>query len=111
MHPESSSVPRRLRLLPPWVVLHFANATSAVPAELRDQFPGAKIHFVTFKSNAGILDLLGQTDKLGTLQAGKYADLIAVTKNPLQDITALEQVPFVMKGGVVHKNQINARPR
>jgi hypothetical protein len=38
MHPESSSVPRRLRLLPPWVVLHFANATSAVPAELRDQF-------------------------------------------------------------------------
>ena len=38
MHPESSSVPRRLRLLPPWVVLHFANASSAVPAELRDQF-------------------------------------------------------------------------
>ena len=38
MHPESSSVPRRLRLLPPWVVLHFANASSVVPAELRDQF-------------------------------------------------------------------------
>lgn len=56
-------------------------------------------------------DLLGQTEKLGTLQPGKFADLIAVTKNPLQDVTALEQVSFVMQGGVVYRNQINDRPR
>lgn len=38
MHPESSPVSRRLRLLPPWVVLHFAHASRTVPADLRTQF-------------------------------------------------------------------------
>jgi imidazolonepropionase-like amidohydrolase len=48
-------------------------------------------------------DLLGQTNKLGSLQAGKFADLIAVTANPLTDVTSLEKVSFVMKGGEVFK--------
>jgi imidazolonepropionase-like amidohydrolase len=51
-------------------------------------------------------DLLGETRKLGTIQAGKFADVIAVTKNPMQDITALEHVAFVMKGGVVYKDSL-----
>lgn len=50
-------------------------------------------------------DLLGWTDKLGTLEAGKWADLIAVDGDPLQDITTLQRVKFVMKGGEVVKNE------
>lgn len=49
-------------------------------------------------------DLLGQLDNLGTIEAGKYADLIAVDANPLEDITRLENVTFVMKGGRVFKD-------
>jgi len=50
-------------------------------------------------------DLLGWSDKVGTLDAGKWADIVAVDSDPLQDVTALEHVKFVMKGGVVVKNE------
>jgi imidazolonepropionase-like amidohydrolase len=49
--------------------------------------------------------LLGILDKLGTLEVGKIADLIAVEADPLQDIRALQSVSFVMKEGVVYKNE------
>jgi imidazolonepropionase-like amidohydrolase len=48
-------------------------------------------------------DLLGKSDLLGSLRSGKYADIIAVTGNPLEDIRVLESVKFVMKEGVVYK--------
>lgn len=48
-------------------------------------------------------DLLGVTATAGSIQPGRYADLIAVKSNPLQDISVLEHVDFVMKGGVVYK--------
>jgi imidazolonepropionase-like amidohydrolase len=51
-------------------------------------------------------DLLGRTKEVGTVEAGKYADLIAVSADPLQDVRALENVGFVMKGGVVVKDTI-----
>jgi imidazolonepropionase-like amidohydrolase len=51
-------------------------------------------------------DLIGRAKDVGTLEAGKFADVIAVTGDPLQDVRALENVSFVMKGGVVAKDQI-----
>lgn len=48
-------------------------------------------------------DLLGIADQVGTLEPGKQADLIAVAGDPLQDVTVLKQVRFVMKSGVVFK--------
>jgi len=50
-------------------------------------------------------DLLGWQDKAGAVESGKWADLIAVDGDPLQDVTTLERVHFVMKGGSVVKNE------
>jgi imidazolonepropionase-like amidohydrolase len=47
--------------------------------------------------------LLKQSDNMGSLEAGKFADVIAVKGNPLDDISLMKQVDFVMKGGVVYK--------
>ena len=52
-------------------------------------------------------ELLGWSDKMGTIEAGKWADLVAVSGDPLKDITELERVKFVMKGGAVYKNEIH----
>jgi imidazolonepropionase-like amidohydrolase len=49
--------------------------------------------------------LLDKLDQLGTLEAGKIADVIAVDADPLQNIRALQNVAFVMKEGVVYKNE------
>ena len=50
-------------------------------------------------------DLMGWTAKTGTLEAGKWADMIGVDENPLKDIRVLQDVKFVMKGGVVYKDE------
>jgi imidazolonepropionase-like amidohydrolase len=49
-------------------------------------------------------DLLGWKDKIGTIAPGKFADIVAVSGNPIEKISILENVEFVMKGGVVYKN-------
>jgi imidazolonepropionase-like amidohydrolase len=51
-------------------------------------------------------DLLGWKNKVGSLAPGKYADIIAVEANPLDDIKVLEKPGFVMKGGEVVKNEV-----
>ena len=51
--------------------------------------------------------LLGWSDKMGTIEPGKWADIVAVDGNPLKDIGALEKVQFVMKGGVVYRAEAN----
>ena len=50
-------------------------------------------------------EVLGWSDKLGTVEPGKWADLIAVSGDPLKDIKELQNVKFVMKAGVVYKNE------
>jgi imidazolonepropionase-like amidohydrolase len=50
-------------------------------------------------------DLMGWSEKVGTLEAGKWADIIAVKGDPLRDIKLLQHVSFVMKAGVVYKQE------
>ena len=52
-------------------------------------------------------ELLGWADKTGMVEAGKWADLVAVSGDPLKDITELQKVKFVMKGGAVYKNELH----
>jgi imidazolonepropionase-like amidohydrolase len=54
-------------------------------------------------------DLLGWNDKVGVIAPGAFADIIAVEGDPLKDVTELERVKFVMKGGVVYKNESTTR--
>jgi imidazolonepropionase-like amidohydrolase len=50
--------------------------------------------------------LIGHPEKIGSLAPGRFADLVAVNSDPLLDITVLEKIPFVMKGGVVYRDEI-----
>lgn len=52
-------------------------------------------------SNAA--DLLGHSDIVGSIKPGKFADVIAVTGDPVKDVSLLEHVEFVMKDGKVYK--------
>jgi imidazolonepropionase-like amidohydrolase len=51
-------------------------------------------------------DLMGWQDRVGSIERGKFADLIAVQGDPVADITELERVKFVMKGGMVVRNDL-----
>ena len=55
----------------------------------------------------GNADLFDMSDDIGTITVGKYADLIAVPENPLSDVSVLEHVDFVMKGGEVYKDELS----
>ena len=49
-------------------------------------------------------DLIGDPLDIGSIQAGRFADVIAVSGDPVSDITELQRVKFVMKGGIVYKS-------
>jgi len=66
--------------------------------------PAGAIHAAT----SSAADLIDRAKDVGTLEAGKYADLIAVTANPLDHVEVLEHVVFVMKGGRVYKDETGA---
>jgi imidazolonepropionase-like amidohydrolase len=52
--------------------------------------------------------MMGWQDQVGSIEKGKYADIIAVSGDPLQDVTELQRVKFVMKGGEVVRNDLGA---
>src|SRR5437868_7554811 len=52
-------------------------------------------------------DLLGWSDRIGTLDLGKFADIVAVSGDPTKDVTTLEHPVFVMKGGAVYRNEVH----
>lgn len=58
------------------------------------------------QATSAAAELIGIEDKVGTVTAGKWADLIAVDGNPLADIDRMLDVAFVMKAGVVYKGPV-----
>ena len=62
--------------------------------------PGQAIRAAT----SSAADLIGRSQDVGTIEPGKYADIIAVESDPLADVRALEHVDFVMKGGTIYKD-------
>jgi len=50
-------------------------------------------------------DLIGASDRIGSIQAGRFADVVGVAGNPITDISELRRVTFVMKGGTIYKGQ------
>lgn len=81
------------------VSAHGDNAQEAVLMVQAGMTPAQVIYSATVAA----ADLADSSDSLGTLEAGKLADIIAVKMNPLQDIKALLDVNFVMKSGRVYK--------
>ena len=57
-----------------------------------------------FAATRNAADLLGVADKVGTVQAGRFADIVAVPGDPLHETEQFEHVSFVMKGGVVYRD-------
>lgn len=51
-------------------------------------------------------EMLGWQDRVGTIEAGKFADVVATSGDPIADITELERVRFVMKDGQVVRNDL-----
>jgi imidazolonepropionase-like amidohydrolase len=70
-------------------------------ALLIDNGLGARGAFAAATRNAA--DLLGAADRIGSVQPGRYADLVATPEDPLQDVRQWSRVGFVMKGGIVYR--------
>jgi imidazolonepropionase-like amidohydrolase len=82
--------------------VHGKNAEELVSLVKRGLQPIEAVRAATVNAS----ELIGLQDRVGTIEAGKNADLVAVEGDPLADITLMRAVKFVMKGGVVVKNQL-----
>jgi imidazolonepropionase-like amidohydrolase len=78
------------------------NAEELVALNRRGMPPLEAIRAATINA----AELLGWQDRVGAVEAGKYADLIAVEGDPLADISVLRQVKFVMKAGTIVKDEL-----
>lgn len=54
-------------------------------------------------------ELLGWDDRIGSIEAGKFADIVATSGDPSADISELQKVKFVMKGGEVIRNEVSVK--
>jgi imidazolonepropionase-like amidohydrolase len=84
------------------VIPHGQNARELAARVRRGETPMSALASAT-RLNA---EILGWSDRVGTVEAGKWADLVAVPGDPTRDITLMERVGFVMKGGVVYREEL-----
>ncbi len=84
----------------------YAHGTQALDFESLVKFGGLTSVRAIQAATTINAEVLGWQDKIGTIEKGKFADLIAVSGDPLADITELQRVKFVMKGGRVIKNDL-----
>ena len=84
---------------------HGDNAKQFVTMVKWGMTPAQVLRTATFNS----ADLIGRSKDVGSIEPGKYADLVAVTGDPLQDISIMQNVGFVMKGGVIYKDKLTGK--
>jgi imidazolonepropionase-like amidohydrolase len=84
----------------------FAHGTQALEFESLVKRAGMSPARVIQSGTIVNAEAMGWADRIGSVDKGKYADLVAVSGNPLADITELQRVKFVMKGGKVIKNDM-----
>ena len=89
----------------------YAHGTQALDFEALVKHAGMKPARVIQGGTIINAEALGWQDQIGSIEKGKYADLIAVSGDPLADITELQRVKFVMKGGKTIKNELPAAQR
>ena len=81
------------------------HGTNAREFALMVELGGLTPHQAMTTATVNAAKLLGWEERIGTIEARKLADIIAVPGNPLEDVRRTEQVSFVMKGGIVFKGQ------
>ena len=84
----------------------YVHGTQALDFEMLVKFGGLTPVRAIQAATTINAEALGWQDQIGSIDKGKYADLIAVSGDPLADITELQRVKFVMKGGKVIKNEV-----
>jgi imidazolonepropionase-like amidohydrolase len=84
----------------------YVHGTQALDFEMLVKFGGLTPVRAIQAATTINAEALGWQDRIGSIDEGKYADLIAVSGDPLADITELQRVKFVMKGGKIIKNEI-----
>jgi len=85
----------------------YAHGTQALDFEAMVKHGGMTTTRVLQSGTMINAEALGWQDHIGSIEKGKYADLIAVSGDPLADITELQRVKFVMKGGEIIKNEVS----
>lgn len=83
----------------------FEHGHNAREFQVRVEIGESEMHAITSATSVSAM-IMGWGDRVGSLEPGKYADIIAVPGNPLDDIALLEQVAWVMKGGEVYRDDL-----
>jgi imidazolonepropionase-like amidohydrolase len=88
----------------------FEHGLNAREFSIRAEYGESPMHAIVSATRISA-EAIGWGDRIGTIEPGKFADLIAVSGDPLKDIKELERTRFVMKGGVIHRDELTSLSR